>query len=52
MDKYCLTHDLSDGDSLEEGGGGAASSHVDSHHSEQHLLSDREAFDSVLVLCY
>lgn len=42
------THDLPDGHGLGEGGRGAASSDVDGHHSEQHLLPNREIFHLVL----
>lgn len=44
-----LTHDLLDGDGLRESGGGAATSDVYGHHSEQQLLPDWETFDPVLV---
>ena len=45
-----LTHDLPDRDGLAERGGRAASSDVDSHHSEQHLLPHWETLHPVLVL--
>lgn len=45
-----LTHDFPDRDGLAERGRRAASSDVDSHHSEQHLLPHWETLHPVLVL--
>ena len=50
--RVSLTHDLSDDDRLFHDAGGAASSDVHSHHSEQELLSCWQPLHTVRVLVH